>query len=115
MRFNTRLVLKDYKGEEIIQYVEKGATKFEIPLTFQEAIINILNGSLQNEIQTAEEKTQSYIISRKVYESDEVNLTPKEIAFIQERSDKVANSLVRGILYDMFENPSKETTNPQTG
>lgn len=106
--------LTDYEGKPLTVPDDEntGAKK---SVTFFDVFINALNSQLQGEILTSEKKNQIYQISKKIYNSNEPNLTPEQLATIKERVGKIYAPLVYGKVCDRIdgvEETKQEATAP---
>jgi len=82
MKVNILSAIKDYKGENI-----KKNEKEDI--TWQDVVYTSLNNFAPGEQPTSEVKQKCYQITKKIYDSNEPDLTVSEIAFILERIEKI--------------------------
>jgi hypothetical protein len=83
---------------------DKGEKTF---VTYRTVISNALNNFNQSETPTAEYKNKSWQIMKKLYDSDEVNLTVDDMAHIKERVGKIYSPLIYGRVSEIFEKPSE--------
>lgn len=86
----------------------------ELPQTYRDVFISALNNTIDTkEVLTTEKKNQIYQLSKKLFTSDEVDLTVTERALILERAEKLKSPLAYGRVKDLLEDsadtPSQES------
>jgi len=97
----------------LIQSIEKGQKEdilqklkllLSAPLTFRDVFFTALNSQEEGEKLTVEQKVQMYQITKKVFSGEEPDFTLKELAFIQERVEKIyILPLIVGRVKEVFE------------
>lgn len=113
MKIDLKIVIRDYEGKKMETEAGDGKKK---PLTVKRALNFAINGieltsNGQQAVLTAEVKGRIYQLSNKLWsESQKVDFTVDEMAFIKERAGKVSNinSLVYGRICDLLENKKKK-------
>jgi hypothetical protein len=104
MRINTREILKNYDGTDIVNVEINGDGKeTKRPHTVRDAIVTAINSQTRDDLLTAEQKIKVFGLSNKLYENqEEVDLTEEDVTFIKERSGKYLIPVVYGRLLEIF-------------
>lgn len=106
--FKSMVSEKKTTTEQCLGFLEKEIEKE--PLTYRVVINNSLNSPLlkedgKAEIMSAGDKAKCYEITKKIFASKEVDVTPSQIAFICERVDKIYLSpILYGRVCEFFGN-----------
>ncbi len=98
---NLNQTLKNFGGEVLKDNDGKGNV---IDATLKNAIVNSLLAPLtQGKSEIGVDKVKKYELSRRIYEMDEIELTPEEIVLIKERVGEVFGAIVVGQVYNLLE------------
>ena len=101
MKIKTDVVLKTLNGDVLKDNDGQGNI---IDATLKNAIVNALLAPLQQgKIETGVDKVKKYELSCRIYESDEIELTPEEVVLIKERVGEAFGAIVVGQVFNLLE------------
>lgn len=95
--YNLNKTILDLKGKPI-----KNSDKTD--QTYQDLVLDILGGVAdQEEVKNAELKRKIFKLSTIIASNNRVSLSPKQVAFIIERAEKISFPLALGRLEEFFD------------
>ena len=110
MKISTIQILKNFRGEDMQMSVTEIVNgKEEVilkPMVLREIVTNILNMEDKDNRLTAEKKTQAFQIMKKLWESNEVELSLNQKAFIADRAKLFLPTMTAGLIEEALEGVS---------
>ena len=101
MRIKIKEPVVNYKGESA---KNDDGSEF----LWRDVFFGALNSYAPNEVMRCEDKPKCYQICKKVYDSDEPDLTVTETAFVLERIKKIYPPLTCGRAEELFNQPKED-------
>lgn len=112
MKIKIHEVVTDYEGKAITMPPDDKA------LTYFDVFVNALNSQINAELIPAETKSKIYQLTKKLYSSNEPNLTTDQLTLIKERVGKGYAPMVYGKVCEVIdgtdEKDPQEVKTPQS-